>query len=107
MSSLTFPEEPDEYITYGWYVQPYPQGHGWKFGLPATPSSTSNTCGALPFRSGTGLCSPYCLRGEDWVFMAEWAGDRYNLPNIQVLDPVQNLQGPYSVMANGPERQQL
>ena len=83
-SALIYPENPDEYFTYGWYVSPNGR---WKFGLPATPSSTSNTCGALPFRNGTGLCSPNCLRGEDWVYMAEWAGDRYQFANPNAIEP--------------------
>ena len=91
-SALIYPENPDEYFTYGWYVSPSSR-NGWKFGLPATPSSTSNTCGAMPFRSGSELCSPNCLRGEDWVYMAEWASDRYQFANPNVIEPAMYITG--------------
>ena len=99
-SALIYPENPNEYFTYGWYVSP--TGYGWKFGLPATLSSTSNTCGAMPFRDGTGLCSPNCLRGEDWVYMGEWAVDRYQFPNGQAIEPAMHLIGYSDVISKGP-----
>ena len=104
-SALIYPESPDEYFTYGWYVSP--TGYGWKFGLPATPSSTSNTCGAMPFRGGTGLCSPNCLRGEDWVYMGEWASDRYKFPNSNAIEPAMYLTGYSGVVSTSPSREQL
>ena len=102
---LTFPEKPEEYFSYGSYVNP-DYGNSWVFGLPATPQSTSNTCGAMPFRSGTGLCSPNCLRGEDWVFMAEWANDRRNLMSWAIPD-WGYIPWPSNVIERQPKLSQL
>ena len=96
---LTFPERPDEYITYGGNFS----SRGWTFGLPNDPY----TCGAMPFRKGAGLASPNCPRGEDWVFMAEWASTRFQIPDPAAFEPAKYLFGPYDVLYDYPSRSQL
>lgn len=66
MSASNFPTSPDAYRYWD---------NRLVFGLPAEGQLSSPTCGALPFRSGTGLCSPNCIRGEDWAFLYSLAVD--------------------------------
>ena len=81
--TLILPEKPSEYIIDSYDL--VDSGYKWAFGLPSEGQLSSPTCGALPFRNGTGLCSPNCLRGEDWVFMTNWSYDRQKWPSWYVF----------------------
>jgi len=72
MSVSYFPNSPAAYRYWS---------SGWVFGLPAEGQVSSATCGALPFRSGNGLCSPNCIRGEDWAFLYSIGSDLSWLPS--------------------------
>ena len=84
--------------------------YNWKFGLPPL---SSDRCGALPFRNEiSGLNSPWCLRGEDWEFLHNWAVDRYWLVDYTVwIDDHGQMPWPvpdvFPVPTKGPERQLL
>lgn len=73
-TARNLPNAPDAYNV--WY--------GWVFGLPEQGQISSDTCGAMPFRKGDGLCSISCLRGEDIAFLNTAMTDARTLvsPNI-------------------------
>lgn len=75
MSASNFPTSPDAYRYWD---------NRLVFGLPAEGQLSSPTCGALPFRKGTGRCSPNCIRGEDWAFLYSLAVDMSYLPTTYV-----------------------
>ena len=55
--------------------------NGWVFGA----DSNANSCGAMPFRHGTGIYSDRCLRGEDWAFLQNVCLFFGDLPSGQVF----------------------
>lgn len=101
---LQFPQTPQEYVyTNGYNL--VNTGWKWAFGLPPPGSIQGTSCGAMPFRSVglSGLSSAYCIRGEDTVFMSEWAQDRAVL-----LHPAWNFQlSSYPPEPKGPTIDQL
>ena len=71
--SLIYPRTPKEYVHSNNNLVGG-NGYGWVFGLPDYGQVSSPECGALPFRTAlSGLSSPNCLRGEDWVYLNNWA----------------------------------
>ena len=77
-NALILPEKPSEYVHEDYNL--VDSGYKWAFGLPSEGQLSSATCGAMPFRNGTGLASPNCIRGEDWIFMQNWCYDRSMFP---------------------------
>lgn len=54
--------------------------NGWVFGA----DSSGETCGAMPFRRGTGKYSERCLRGEDWAYLCSLCSYYRGIPSASV-----------------------
>lgn len=61
----------------------------------------------MPFRKGTGLCSPNCIRGEDWVFMQNWCHDRAMMPSWIVFNDWSSWEGTRYIIDKAPTTEQL
>ena len=97
---LTLPKRPEEYV---WDNRDMVGcGGQWIFGLPNDGQVSSATCGALPFRNGTGVRAKKCLRGEDWEFMQNWCLDRSALPGMGVFPDFHGVQ---NVVTTGPAKE--
>lgn len=101
--TLILPEKPSEYVWDDYNL--VDTGYKWAFGLPSEGQLSSPTCGALPFRNGTGLASPNCIRGEDWVFMDNWSSDRQRWVSTYVFNDWYFWTR--DVIAKGPTLEQL
>lgn len=101
-NALILPEKPSEYLHDNYEL--VPTGYKWVFGLPAEGQISSATCGAMPFRHGTGLASPNCIRGEDWIFMHNWVVDRNKFPVWYMFPDFYGWQG---VIYKQPRLEQL
>lgn len=103
--TLVLPERPSEYVHDDYNL--VDSGYRWAFGLPSEGQLSSPTCGAMPFRKGTGLCSPNCIRGEDWVFMDNWCYDRAQFPSWIIFNDWSSWDGTKDVIRKAPNSEQL